>query len=262
MAASTQSFQRVIGSPNSAGAFSITLVTTGAGGTATITSGITGVVSPGDVFVAASTTGGFTANSTTITVAAVGYNTNGTGATCTFTGFTATGAATVNFTSSSTSTFNSGNSTFFASGDSQSGPTTSRFVQIQGGYTTNGTSTWTPINKISGSGGFVELIGLGASASGPFNITIKCNDVYTLNTSSGAIVSGGSANVLELAMRNGANYTTIATLEKGDAITLNGLNTVTSLTASGGTPVTVCSLCLLNSTSSDLLADVTAAITL
>jgi hypothetical protein len=258
----TQSFQKVVGSAFSAeGAFSTTLVIAGAGATATIgTGGITGVLSPGDILIASSTTGGFTSGTTQILIQSIGYNAGGTGATCSFTGVTPSGACTVSLVSSATSTFASPIN-IYAVGDRQAAPSTTRVVSIQGGFTTNGTSTWTPLNRIV-NGGSVELIGAGASASGPFNVTVQCREVYTLNTSTGAIVRGGSANVLDLALRSGANYATIATLESGDVAHFNGLNITAGLTSSGGTFATPCSLVIYNNSGSDLIADVVAAITL
>ena len=259
----TNSFQRILGSPYSnQGSFSLALVVGGAGATAAIgTGGITGVVSPGDIFIASSTTGGFTSGTTQILIQSIGYNAGGTGATCSFTGVVPSGACTVTLVSSGTSNFFGNANNFFAAGDqSLTGPSTTRVISIQGGFTTNGTSTWSPINKIT-NGASVELIGAGASASGPFNVTVECREVYTLNTSSGTVVRGGSANVLELAYRQGANYATIATLEAGDMLHFSGLNVTAGLTSSGGTFATPCSLVIYNNSGADLIADVVAAIT-
>ena len=257
----TQSFQKIVGSAFSAeGAFSTTLVINGASATsATITTGITGVLSPGDVLIASSTTGGFTSGTTQILIQSIGYNAAGTGATCGFTGILNSGTCTVSLVSSATSTFSSPIN-IYAAGDSQAAPSTTRVISIQGGFTTNGTSTWTPINSIANNAS-IELIGAGASASGPFNVTVQCREVYTLNTSTGAIVRGGSANVLDLALRSGSNFATIATLESGDVLHFNGLNITAGLTSSGGTFATPCSLVIYNKSGATLLADVVAAIT-
>jgi len=256
MAAITQSYQRVVGAPYSAGSFAITLNIAGAGATGTITSGITGVISPGDIFIASSTTGGFTSGSSQILIQSVGYNAAGTGATCGFTGVTPSGACILSFVSSATSTFNSGAINFYAAGDSQSGPSTTRVISIQGGFTTNGTSTWTPVNKIA-SGGFVELIGVGATAAGPYTINVDCRDLFALNTSSGVITRGSTANVLDLAMRSASGYTTIATVENGDVLHFNGLSLITSTT---GATATNCSLGLYNNSGSDLIGDIAVTI--
>jgi hypothetical protein len=256
MAAITQSFQKVIGSPYSAGAFSATFTIGGAGATATITTGITGVLSPGDVLIASSTTGGFTSGTTQILIQSIGYNAGGTGATCSFTGVVPSGACTVNLVSSATSTFNSGAINFYAAGDSQSGAATTRVISIQGDFTTDGTSTWTPINKIA-NGASVELIGIGMTGAGPFNVGIECRDLYQLNTSTGVITRGSTANVLNLALLNSTGYATIATVERGDTLYFNGLSTVGTLRTTTGTNN---SLVLYNNTGNDLLGDIVVTV--
>ena len=256
MAAITQSYQKVVGSPASAGAFSITLNIAGAGATGTITSGITGVISPGDIYIASSTTGGFTAGTSQILIQSVGYNAAGTGATCGFTGTTPSGAVILDFVSSATSTFMNNAITYYAAGDSQSGPSTTRVISIQGGFTTNGTSTWTPVNKIA-SGGFVELIGVGATAAGPYTINVDCRDLYALNTSTGAITRGSTANVLDLAMKSAGGYATVASVEYGDVLYLNGLSLAASTTAAA---VTNSSLVLMNNSGSDLIGDIVVTV--
>jgi hypothetical protein len=153
--------------------------------------------------------------------------------------------------------------TFFGGGNSRRVART-LFTELQSGVSYNpngggpGVPSWTALNAVNPAT-TVDLIGNTAGTGLALDVTIKVNDIFNLNTVTGAETRGFALNLALYDSASG-DYYTIATLEPGDVFTSTQLNT-TVIDPAGPTTAD-CTLVIRNTNGVAMNVDIEVAITI
>ena len=148
---------------------------------------------------------------------------------------------------------------YFFAGDTQTETATTRNVYVQSGftYTQGGIPPYVLLNSLPAAGNIV-LMPYAATGGNPYTVTIKVNDIYSMNTTTGVQTRG---QVLDLRLVEPAaviDDQQVATLQAGDVFTVNYISPdVDDITGAG--PYN-CDLVIENNSGSTLLLDLEVAI--
>jgi hypothetical protein len=260
MANTTQNSQLIIGSPyTNTGSWNVDLVFPGAGATARVL-----VADPGFVKIGPQDTYTVTAvptpvNNTgysigdTLAIDDIDYAANVAYAEATV-DVAAAGAGTI--TVAATNVLTSTN--YFFAGDTQTETATTRNVYVQSGftYTQGGIPPYVLLNSLPALGS-IMLMPYAATGGSPYTVTIKVNDIYSMNTTTGVQTRG---QVLDLRLVEPAaaiDPQQVATLQAGDVFTVNYISPVVDDITGGSYN---CDLVIENNSGSTLLLDLEVAI--